>query len=325
VLPVALDVMGGDNAPEEILKGAFIAADEDIPVILVGPESVLKDVDHPRISKFFVSQAIAMDEDPALAVRQKKDSSIVRGVELVKDLKASAFVSAGNTGAVMAASLFRLGRIKNVSRPGIATPLPVPNRKPVVLIDAGANTECKSEWLVQFAHMGSIFSKQRFDIKQPKVALLSNGEEAGKGSILVKDTYELLSREPTKDFEFIGNCEGRDILTTQADVIVTDGFTGNVALKTLEGSLKFFINTLIAVLSQSTELKELLEKIFSVLAPVATQLDPETTGGAMLLGVKGVSVISHGSSSAKAIVNAIKAAYSMAQADLVTKLEESFN
>lgn len=321
MLPVAVDVMGGDFAPEAILKGALETAEEGIPVVLVGPEEILKSVDKQNVSTVYASEVIAMDEDPAVAVRQKKDSSIVRGLELVRDNKASSFVSAGNTGAVMAASVFRLGRIKRVTRPGIATPLPIPNRTPAVLIDAGANTECRPEWLAQFAQMASIFAKERFNIALPKVALLSNGEEANKGSALVKETYALLKNENSSLFEFIGNYEGRDLLTGEADVIVTDGFTGNVALKALEGSSKFFIDTLVNVIGSDESLKDCAEKLFSRLAPIALQMDPETTGGAMLLGVKGVSVISHGSSSFRAIKNAIKAASQMAEAQLISKIE----
>jgi glycerol-3-phosphate acyltransferase PlsX len=223
MLPIAVDAMGGDRAPGEILAAAHAAAAQGIPVALVGPEGLDGIGDIPLIP---ASEVIEMHDDPAQGVRRKKDSTLVRAAEAVRDGKASAMISAGNTGATMAAALLRMGRIKGVNRPAIATPLPVPGHAPNILLDAGANAEVQAEWLVQFAQMGSVFARHRFGIEQPKVGLLSIGEEPGKGDTLRKEAYELLSAAP--GIEFVGNIEGRDMLLKTADVIVTDGFTGNV-------------------------------------------------------------------------------------------------
>ena len=230
MLPIALDAMGGDRAPGDILAGAHAAAAAGLPVVLVGPADLEGTGDLPLI---VASEVIAMDEDPAGGVRRKKDSTLVRAAEAVRDGKACAMVSAGNTGATMASALLRMGRIRGVNRPAIATPIPVPGHLPNIMLDAGANAEVQPEWLVQFAQMGSIYSRSRFGIATPKVGLLSIGEEPGKGDTLRKEAYELLSA--ASGIEFVGNVEGRDLMKKTADVIVTDGFTGNVALKTSEG------------------------------------------------------------------------------------------
>ena len=232
-LPVAVDAMGGDKAPGEILAGALEAAAAGIPVVLVGPEGLEGRGDLPLI---VASEVIEMDDDPAKSIRTKRDSTLVRAAEAVRDGKACAMISAGNTGATMASALLRMGRIKGVQRPAIATPVPVPGSTPTVLLDAGANAEVNPDWLVQFAVMGSVYSRQRYGIESPKVGLLSIGEEPGKGDTLRKEAWDLLSAE--KSINFIGNVEGRDIMTDAVDVVVTDGFTGNVVLKTLEGTLK---------------------------------------------------------------------------------------
>jgi phosphate acyltransferase len=316
VLPIAVDAMGGDRAPGEIVAGATQAATEHgIPVVLVGrPESI----GETTLEVIPASEVIEMDDDPAQGVRRKKDSSLVRAAEAVRDGKASAMVSAGNTGATMASALLRMGRLPGVARPAIATPIPVPGGSPTILIDAGANAECSAEWLVQFAQMGSAFSKQRFGVQKPRVALLSIGEEETKGSPLVKEAHALLRDVPGIDF--IGNVEGRDLMSDAADVVVADGFTGNVALKTLEGGIKFIVNAVLGAMVATDEAKEAAKVLMPALAPLAEELDPDTHGGAMLLGVKGVCIIGHGSSSARAVVNAIRAARDMVEADLVAKL-----
>ena len=240
MLPIALDAMGGDRAPGDILAGAHAAAAAGLPVVLVGPADLEGTGDLPLI---VASEVIAMDEDPAGGVRRKKDSTLVRAAEAVRDGKACAMVSAGNTGATMASALLRMGRIRGVNRPAIATPIPVPGHLPNIMLDAGANAEVQPEWLVQFAQMGSIYSRSRFGIATPKVGLLSIGEEPGKGDTLRKEAYELLSA--ASGIEFVGNVEGRDLMKKTADVIVTDGFTGNVALKTLEGGMKTLFASLL--------------------------------------------------------------------------------
>jgi glycerol-3-phosphate acyltransferase PlsX len=231
-------------------------------------------------------------------------------------------VSAGNTGATMASALLRMGRIRGVSRPAIATPLPRPGHAPLVLLDAGANAECEPSWLVQFGQMGAVFARDRFGTASPRVGLLSIGEEAGKGSPFVKATFELMSAADwatTCGASFVGNVEGRDLMGDLADVVVTDGFTGNVALKSMEGAVKAMAKALLEVFSDP-EHKAAAESLLPALAPLYATFSPETYGGAMLLGVDGVCVISHGSSNATAIVNALRVASEMVQADVVAHL-----
>jgi phosphate acyltransferase len=321
VLPVAIDVLGGDHAPDAILDGARQALAEGIPIILVGRAAELTGHDLTGFEYLDCSEFIAMDEDGARAVRTKKDSTLVRAAELVRDGRASAFLSAGNTGATMASALLRIGRIKGVQRPAIATPIPVPGSTPTVLLDAGANAECTAAYLLQFAQMGSAYAQRRFGIDRPRVGLLSIGEEDGKGNPLAKETNELLrSGAAGPQVNFIGNVEGRDIMSSDVDVVVTDGFTGNVVLKTLEGGMKFFAGKVFEALVATPEAKEAAKVLLPQLAPLAEALDPSTYGGAMLLGTDGVCIISHGSSSAVAIRNAARVARDMAAADLVGAL-----
>ncbi len=321
ILPAALDIMGGDKAPAEILAGAKAAVEErNLNVTLVGPEEYRTVL--PKAGFLSAAEVIAMDEDPTKSVRTKRDSSIVVAAEAVRDKEASAMVSAGNTGAVMAAALLKMGRLPNVARPCIATPLTIPGdlaKNPTIMVDAGANVECQPAWLVQFAKMASTYAKLRYGLSEPKVALLSNGEEDAKGNPLTKETHQLLRQDSTVNF--IGNLEGRDLLLGKADVIVTDGFTGNVALKSLEGALSIFMNVLFKVIGTDEATKAAGNVLIPHLVPYAEALDPESTGGAMLLGVDGICVISHGSSSAKAIVNALQLAQDMAVADLVGGLK----
>lgn len=322
VLPIALDAMGGDKAPDEIVAGAKQAVAElGIPVVLVGrPE----EIDAGDLEVIPASEVIAMDADAGKSVRRMKDSSLVRAAEAVRDGKASAMVSAGNTGATMASALFRMGRIKGVQRPAIATPIPVPGSdRPTVLLDAGANAECQADWLVQFAQMGAVYAQDRFGVAKPKVGLLSIGEEPTKGNPLVKETHELLAAgDWIGDIgaEFVGNVEGRDIMSDAADVVVTDGFTGNVTLKTLEGSMRSLVGALFGAFESTEETKAAAATLMPALGPLYESLDPESTGGAMLLGVDGVCIISHGSSSAKAIVNAIRVAHELVTGDVVSHL-----
>jgi glycerol-3-phosphate acyltransferase PlsX len=321
MLPIAVDAMGGDHAPGEIVAGARQAAEElGVPVVLVGQPEAIGDTGGLEV--IAASEVIAMDDDPASGVRRKKDSSLVRAAEAVRDGRASAMVSAGNTGATMGSALLRMGRISGVTRPAIATPIPVPGTTPTVLLDAGANTECSPEMLVQFAQMGAAFAAQRYGIAHPRVGLLSIGEEASKGNPLVKETHALLAAGDA-GVRFIGNVEGRDILTDGVDVVVTDGFTGNVALKTLEGAMRFLIGKVLEAFTTSEEAKRAGEVLLPALAPVADELDPDSTGGALLLGVKGVCIISHGSSSARAVVNAIRVARDAVDQDLVGRLAAS--
>jgi glycerol-3-phosphate acyltransferase PlsX len=318
--PVAVDAMGGDKAPGEIVAGAKQAAAEGIPVMLVGPADLADRVsgaDIADLELLVASEVIGMHEDPAGAVRAKKDSTLVRSAEAVRDGQASAMISAGNTGATMASALLRMGRVEGVKRPAIATPIPVPGSTPTILLDAGANAEVEVGWLAQFATMGSVFSAARYGIASPKVGLLSIGEEPGKGDTLRKEAHELLSSHP--GINFVGNVEGRDIMTTEVDVVVTDGFTGNVALKSLEGALKTVVKSLFAAIGRP-EYKVHADALMPAFLDLYSQFDPDSTGGAMLLGLNGVCIISHGSSSARAMVNGIKVARDMVQGDIVEKI-----
>ncbi len=245
MLPVAVDAMGGDDAPGPILAGAHSAAASGIPVVLVGPGDLggREGPDGSMLDLIEATEVIGMDDDPAQGVRRKKDSTLVRAAEAVRDGRASAMISAGNTGATMASALLRMGRISGVKRPAIATPIPVPGATPTVLLDAGANSEVQAEWLVQFGVMGSVYARHRFGIESPRVGLLSIGEEPGKGDTLRKEAYELLGA--ASHLNFVGNVEGRDVMSSDLDVCVTDGFTGNVVLKTLEGAMKVVIKALL--------------------------------------------------------------------------------
>jgi glycerol-3-phosphate acyltransferase PlsX len=325
VKPVAVDAMGGDHGPAEIIEGARSAVDElGVPVLLVGPPERVGDT--KGLELLACTEVIEMHDDPGGSVRRKKDSSLVRSAEAVRDGVASAMFSAGNTGATMASALLRMGRIRGVARPAIAIPIPVPGTTPTILLDAGANAEVTAPWMVQFAQMGSAFFEVRYggivegDRKgaRPRVGLLSIGEEPTKGTPLVKEAHELLLA--AQDIEFIGNVEGRDLMTDMIDVVVTDGFTGNVVLKTLEGGMRFVERAIFERLTATPELKAAFDIVWPALEPLVEELDPETYGGAMLLGVDGVCIISHGSSSGRAIFNGLGVAKDMVEADLVGHL-----
>src|SRR6202453_4706074 len=309
--------MGGDFAPKEIIAGARRAIDElGLSVILVGVPDLMGDP--LGIDVVACSEVIAMDDDPAASVRKKKDSSLVRAAELVRDGKASAMVSAGNTGATMASALLRMGRLPGVIRPCIATPIPNPGRTPMLLVDAGANAECSAEMLVQFAQMASTFVEAHYHVASPSIGLLSIGEESSKGTPLVKEANQLLAALST--LNFTGNVEGRDLIPSPVDVIVTDGFTGNVALKTLEGALKYVFSAVLEAVGTNDQTKAAGDVLFEHLWPVASQLTPESQGGAMLLGVQGICIISHGTSNATAIMNALRVAAEVDAQDVVAKL-----
>ena len=322
-LPVAVDAMGGDHAPDQIVEGARLAKESGIPIVLFGTEQALDGIQD--IETIYASEVVEMDEDPGQAVRRKKDSSLIRAAEYVRDGHSSAMVSAGNTGATMASALLRMGRLKGVARPAIATPIPtLEGDHPVILLDSGANAECQPEWLLQFAEMGAVYSRDRFAVAKPKVGLLSIGEEAGKGNSLIKDSYEILNSgdwETVSKAEFIGNVEGRDLMSGAVDVVVTDGFTGNVALKTLEGTAKAIVKALFSAFSSSEDAKAGADLLGPSLLPLYHKLDPDSVGGAVLLGVNGIAIVSHGSSSANAILNAIKTAHELYRDNHVANLQ----
>jgi phosphate acyltransferase len=305
---VAIDAMGGDRAPGEIVAGALAAVESlGVEVLLVGrAEEIAAHLPNGTppsgVGVHDAREVIAMEDEPATAVRTRKDSSIVRCAQAVRDGAADAMVGAGNTGATMAAALLRMGRVKGVARPAIAVPIPVPYAHPQLLIDAGATVDATPEWLVQFARMGREYARTRFGVDEPSVGLLSNGEEEGKGDELRKAVFELMRKVPG----FVGNVEGRDFMHAgSADVVVTDGFTGNVALKTMEGALRAFAGHVFTVLDSTPEAREASNTIMPLLLEAAETYDPDLIGGAVLLGINGVCVISHGSSSRRAIVSAV--------------------
>jgi phosphate acyltransferase len=309
---IAVDAMGGDRAPDEIVAGALDAAADGIDVTLFGPAGL----DTHGLRLVETTETIEMHEKAAEAVRGKPDSSLVAAHVAVAEGRADAVVSAGNTGAMLAAGLLHLRRIPGVMRPAIAVPIPT-KRGPSVLLDAGANADARPEHLLQFAHMGAIFAHEILDIARPEVRLLSIGEEPEKGNQLTLDAHALLA---ASELGFAGNAESRDLLAGAADVVVCDGFTGNVALKLLEGTITTVLDALRAeiVATPRGKLGGLL--IRPAARRLRSQLDPETYGGAYLLGLRGLSVIAHGNSSRRAISNAIHLAARGVEHDVVGRL-----
>ncbi|HET6944557.1 MAG TPA: phosphate acyltransferase PlsX [Gaiellaceae bacterium] len=312
MIRVAVDAMGGDRGPEEIVAGALAARSDTLEPIVFGEA----EIDPRGLLHEPTTGVIEMHEKPAEAVRAKPDSSLVASIRAVAEGRADAVVSAGNTGAVLAAGLLELRRIPGVVRPAIAVPIPT-ERGPSVLLDAGANADARAEHLLQFATMGAVFAEEILDVRNPSVRLLSIGEEREKGNQLTLEAHELLA---ASDLNFAGNTEGRDILHGAADVVVTDGFTGNVVLKTLEGT----IGTILAALRAEVEATTAGKLGALLIRPAARRLrhrlDPDTYGGAYLLGLKGLAVIAHGNSSRTAIANAIRLAARGAEHDVVGRL-----
>ena len=309
---IAVDASGGDYAPHEIVKGAIRAAQEyDVEIALVGKKDVLHVLAGRSLRKTGITiidapQNIDCNESPMKAIRDKPDSSIVVGVNLVKSGEASAFVSAGSTGAVFGASLLALGKVNGVTRPAIGCFLDDISSFPALLVDAGANADCRPEHLLEFARMGSLYSKYLLKIESPRVGLLSNGAEQHKGNHLVQETYRLLKE--AADINFVGNLEGHDIARRSTDVIVTDGFTGNIVIKTIEGLNDNFLGSLRQmghIFSSGYRLRgrDLLRDIG--LGSLVKKMDYTEYGGACLVGVNGNIIIAHGRSQAKAIKNAI--------------------
>ncbi|HET7744977.1 MAG TPA: phosphate acyltransferase PlsX [Gaiellaceae bacterium] len=311
---VAVDALGGDCAPEEIVAGAAAAASDRIAPVLYGPNGL----DTLGLESVETDSAIEMDDSPVDAVRSKPGSSLVRAAKAVADGEAAAVVSAGSTGAMLAASLLHIRRQPGAFRPAIAVVIPA-RRGPTVLIDAGANADARPEHLLQFGHMGAVFAEEILGVADPEVRLLSIGEEDEKGNQLTLEAHELLR---SSGLRFMGNTESRWLLEGAADVVVTDGFTGNVALKALEGTTRSILDALRAEVGSSFR-----GRIGGALVRPATRrlrerLDPETYGGAYLLGLRGLVVIAHGSSSRVAIANAIRLAALGAEHRVVERLEE---
>jgi glycerol-3-phosphate acyltransferase PlsX len=314
VARVAVDALGGDRAPDEVILGALDASKSGIDVVLVGPAGL----DTQGLPHVESTEQIEMAEKPAEAVRAKPDSSLVVAVRTVGEGEADAVVSAGNTGAMLAAGLLHLRRIPGVMRPAIAVPIPA-QLGPSVLLDAGANADARAEHLLQFAHMGSIFSQELLDIPNPEVRLLSIGEEDEKGNALTLDAHALLR---ASELNFKGNAESRELLRGAADVVVTDGFTGNVALKLLEGTIKELLDALRAEITRTPTGKLGGLLIRPAARRLRTRLDPDTYGGAYLLGLRGLAVIAHGSSGRTAIANAIRLAARGVEHRVVERLAE---
>lgn len=325
-MTIAIDAMGGDHAPAAIVDGGCqAAATIGCEILLVGDEAAIRAAlpngELPeRVTIAPAGQVIDMHEEPGAAVRKKKDASVVRAAEAVRDGRAQAMVGAGNTGATMASALLRFGRIRGAARPAIGIPVPVPFGQPHLLVDGGATVDCNPEWLVQFALMGREYARLRLGVDEPTVGLLSNGEEPGKGDELRKQTFAVLDGKPW----FVGNVEGRDLMSGHPHVIVTDGFTGNVALKTMEGALKAAAGLVFTTLGATPEARAAADVVTPLLLQGFTDyLDPDTIGGAALLGVEGVCVISHGSSSARAIVNATQLAVDCVAGGFVDRMQQA--
>ena len=301
---IAVDLMGGDSAPDVVVEGVGAALDADpgLHVLLVGPEDARAAATRlERCTPVIATEVIAMDEHPANAVRAKKDSSIVVGARLVREGRADGFFSAGNTGACMAAATLVVGRLPGVQRPALATVVPT-GASPTILLDVGANADVKPEMLLQFAHMGAAYARITLGVASPRVGLLNIGEEPTKGSALAQEAYVLLTQGLPG---FVGNVEGRDVTSGAVDVIVTDGFTGNVTLKVLEGLSRHLLSEVKAALT-STPINKLAAAVVQPsLVALKERLDPDVYGGAPLLGVNGVCMIGHGSSSARAIASGV--------------------
>lgn len=311
--------MGGDHAPSETVAGAVDAARRGVDVVLVGPESVIRseldrlESDLPVVHS---PDVIGMGDDPARALREKPNSSISVCARMVASGEAAGLVGAGSTGAAMAAASILIGRINGVSRPAISTIFPTPDT-PTLVLDSGANPEVTAAQLYQFAVMGSVAAEILLGVERPRVGLLSIGEEKGKGRDLERAAYDLLDQS---DLNFIGNVEGRDVAADRADVVVTDGFTGNVFLKTTEGASKLVGQYVQEAVSKLPP--DVRAQVLPALAEVRHRLDPETYGGAQLLGVRGVAVIGHGSSSRVAIANALSVAAEGAERGLPDRIAE---
>ncbi len=307
-MKVVIDGLGGDFAPEEIVRGVIEARKTGGPeIIITGPENILeKEFSEAGgmpagVEIHNTSQKVEMDEPPSKVIKEKKDSSLVVGARLVKEGKGQAFISAGNTGAVMASGIFIIGRLKGIDRPGIATPIPG-EKKMSLLIDAGANADCKANHMLHFAYMGKLYMEKVLARKDPKIALLNVGHEAQKGSKLYQEAYSLLK---TGDLNFVGNLEGRELFSEQCDVLVCDGFVGNITLKVTEGVAQTIITMLKNEVGRSVKAKAGALLMKGALKSMKNRMDYEEFGGAPLLGLQSPVVICHGSSKAKAIKNAI--------------------
>ncbi len=323
--------MSGEKSAAELIAGALKALNEEneIELTLIGEYDIISDelaktdYDSKRLKIEAADQIITMDDSPIKALRKKKNATVNVGAKLLKESKIDAFISPGNTGSVMAAGLLRVGRIRGVSRPPIAIQFPAANGSTLVL-DNGANTDCSPENLQQFALMGQLYAENVMKITNPKVALLNIGEEKSKGNNLSKETYDVLKNDH-RIKNFIGNVEGRDIFTDKVDVLVTDGFVGNVVLKTTEGAASFFLDLIKESFKTNWRSKIAALLLKPYLKKVLQKIDYRQYGGAPLLGVEGVIIISHGGSDATAIYNAVKAAKNTVKEDIVSLIKSELD
>ena len=327
-MKIIVDAMGGDNAPKEIIKGSMLAAEEyDADIVFVGDEKVISQcaeensLDLKNSEIVNASSVITMHDDTKSVLKEKSDSSMAVGFALLNEGRGDAFVSAGNTGAVTVGATFITKRIKGIKRPAIASVMPSA-KKPILLMDCGANAECRAEFLYQFGLMGSLYMKHILKYDNPSVALANNGEEETKGTPLVKEAYELMKDAP---YNFIGNIEGRRIPFGDADVIVADGFTGNIILKTYEGVAKVLMNSIKEAFTRNTLSKLCYLGVKPGIDSMKTQFDYKEYGGAVLLGVNKPVVKAHGSADARTFKNAVKQAVWFLQNNLIDEIRNNLN
>lgn len=323
-MKIAIDAMGGDNAPKAIVEGAMMAVEaiDNLELVLVGDEQKIKSFlsNDTRISILHTTEVITADDEPVRAVRKKKNSSLVLMAKEVKESRADACLSAGNTGALMSAGLFQVGRIKGIERPALSPTLPTRDEKGFVFLDVGANVDAKPKQLLQYAIMGSIYSEKVRGIEKPRVALLNVGTEEGKGNELTRQAFDLLKDAP---IHFIGNIEARDLFDGQADVIVTDGYSGNIALKTIEGTAGLMFGLIKETFMSSLKTKLAALVIKKDMRGLKNKLDYSEYGGAGLFGLASPVIKAHGSSNARAIYNAILQACHMIEHDVTGIIEET--
>ncbi len=322
---IAFDAYGGDHAPDSVIKGLLQSAKEwpDTTFVLIGQDENLCPKKIDNIEFYYASEKIEADDEPIKAARQKKDSSIVVGCQLVKQKKVDAFISAGNTGALMTAGLLYTGRIKGVARPALAPIFPTLSKKGILVLDVGANPDAKPEHLRQYASMGSIYFRKVLNISEPRVGLLNIGTEVGKGSQLTKETYERL--EEDQSIRFIGNIEARDVLYGPCEVLVTDGFSGNILLKNAEGVAQAMLEQMREIFTANwrTKLSALILRPY--LKQFMKEMDYHQYGGAPLLGLAGVIIKAHGSSDATAIFHAVRQARLLVKRRVIAQIEEEIS
>ncbi len=319
---VALDLLGGDHAPESVVDGALLVTDPEVELVLVGPVELAERLlaERGAAGRFRLvaaSQVVEMDEDPARAIRAKRDATVRVAARLVRDGEADAVVSVGSTGAALAAAVFTLGRLRGVTRPPLAAIVPS-KAGPLVFLDVGATTDATPEMLAQFALAGAAFATVRLGLPEPRVGLLSVGEEPGKGDELRKAAYDALAALP---LHFVGNVEGRDVPNGgKADVVVTDGFTGNVLAKGLEGAASMLTGVLFEALTSTPERSAAAKALLPALAEATAHMSPEKLGGAVLLGVDGVVVVGHGASTPEGVASCIGTAVQAVREGLVASI-----